>query len=163
MSKKKLVILIAIVVVIGGIALIFIPKNKKENKKEEPTKKEEQTGIITVDYAEYQKLRSEVYENETFAILIADTTDDVSPKFRDEILTSFKDRKSKVYEIDTDKLNDAELSGVINDVSTVMKYDKPTIVIPTLLVSKKGKIVYTQEGLAYNPTITAELDKNKIE
>ena len=44
-----------------------------------------------------------------------------------------------------------------------MGYDKPSIVTPTLIVSKKGKIVYKQEGLTYSPDITSHLDDENIE
>lgn len=171
MSKKKIIIYILVTVIVGTIVFLIINnfigkedinKNSDSNSNSnviETTEKQ----TITIDYKMYQELRSEVYENETFAIVLMNSEDEVSKTFKEEILYSFKERDSKVYELDTNKLSDSELSGVITDITDIMGYDKPSIVTPTLIVSKKGKIVYKQEGLTYSPDITSHLDDENIE
>lgn len=170
MSKKKIIIYILVTVVVGTIVFFiinnFIGKEDIDNNDSNSNSNIIETNekeIITIDYKMYQGLRSEVYENEMFAIILMNSDDDVSKTFKEEILYSFKERKSKVYELDINKLNDVELSGVITDITDIMKYDKPSIVTPTLIVSKKGKIVYKQAGLTYSPDITSHLDDEGIE
>lgn len=87
--------------------------------------------------------------NDTFAILIYESKDKVKNKFKNEVIKSFEDRISVVYEIDINTLTDAEVSGVISDITSIMDYDKTTLVTPTLIVIKKGYIVIKQEGLIY--------------
>lgn len=170
MSKKKIIIYILVTVVVGTIVFFiinnFIGKEDIDNNDSNSNSNIIETNekeIITIDYKMYQGLRSEVYENETFAIILMNSDDEVSKTFKDEILYSFKERNSKVYELDMNKLNDVELSGVITDITDIMEYDKPSIVTPTLIVSKKGKIVYKQAGLTYSPDITSHLDDEGIE
>ena len=55
------------------------------------------------------------------------------------------------------------MSSVINDISGIQKYKEPTIITPTLLVSKEGKIVIVQEGLRYSNELIPMLDKESIE
>jgi hypothetical protein len=162
MNIKKVLRYTIITIVVGTI--IFLILNNFIGVEDEPVKEKGNViETVEVDYSIYQKLRSEVYENETFAIIIINSKDKVNLKFRDEVLKSFEGRKSKIYELDTKKLTDAEMSGVINDITKVMEYDEPTIILPTLLVSKKGKIVYKKEGLEYSSTLIKELDSQEIE
>lgn len=169
MGKKKMLTYILVTIIVGTIVFLIInnfigneeidENNNSNSNIIETTEKQ----TIIIDYSMYQELRSEVYENDTFAIVLMNSEDDVSKTFKEEILYSFKDRDSKVYELDTNKLSDSELSGVITDITDIMGYDKPSIVTPTLIVSKKGKIVYKQEGLTYSPDITSHLDDENIE
>lgn len=161
---KKVVAIISIVIVLCLIAVGIIMKtsDKKEEKKKEK-KEEVKLETIVIDYKNYLELRSEAYENETFAIIIMNTDDSISLDFKKEVLNSFKGLNSKVYELDFNSLSETEYSGVIDDMTKVFKYDKPTIIIPSLIVSKKGKIVYSHAGLIYSPEIKENLDKQKIE
>lgn len=165
--KKSLIL--ASITIISGLIIYFIinifieikepKKNINSNSNEEIIEKD----TISIDYEMYQKLRSEVYENETFAILIMDSSDEVSQTFKEEILYSFKNRKSLVYEVNIDKLNDVDMSSIIDDITDIQKYDEPTIITPTLLISKKGKIVLVQEGLRYSTELIPMLDDKEIE
>ena len=101
--------------------------------------------------------------NATFAILICESKDKVKNKFKNEVIKSFEDRISVVYEIDINTLTDAELSGVISDITGIMDYDKTTLVTPTLIVIKKGDIVIKQEGLIYREQLNKKLDSKNIE
>ena len=172
--KKGIIYLLIILVV--GILVFFVVTNlpKKEKNKNEDSNitsnsnsniNEEAKDTIAIDYNMYQQLRSEVYENDTFAILIMSSSDDddISKTFRREILYSFKDKKSKIYELDVTKLSKAEYSGVIDDVTKLQNYKEPTIIIPTMILSKKGKVVYVQEGLAYSTDLIPNIEKNDIE
>ena len=165
---KKSLMLATITIVIGLIIYLCIDlfvglRQTKTNSNSNSNKEIKAQDTIIIDYEKYQQLRSELYEDDTFAILIMDSSDEVSNTFRDEVLYSFKGRKALVYEIDVDKLSDVDMSSVINDISEIQKYDEPTIITPTLLVSKKGKIVIVQEGLKYNTELTPMLDKENIE
>ena len=169
---KKGLIGLVIIIIIVLISYFVITNMSKDKKKEENSNVTSNSNVtenskdtISIDYKMYQELRSAVYEKETFAILIMNSSenDDVSKTFRREILYSFKDKKAKIYQLDISKLSQAEYSGVIDDVTKIKNYDKPTIVIPTLLLSKTGSIVYVQEGLAYSNEIIPNLEKNNIE
>ena len=98
MSKKKIIIYILVTVIVGTIVFLIINnfigkedinKNSDSNSNVIETT-EKQT--ITIDYKMYQELRSEVYENETFAIVLMNSEDEVSKTFKEEILYSFKER-----------------------------------------------------------------------
>lgn len=165
---KKVLTCTIITIVVGTI--IFLIINNFIGKEETIDNSNSNSNIVTnekdtvlIDFEMYQKLRSEVYENETFAILIMNSEDEVSTTFREEVLYSFKERSCLVYEIDTDKLSDVEFSELIRDVSDIQNYDEPTIMTPTLLISKKGKVVLVQEGLKYSNELIPKLDENEIE
>lgn len=165
---KKPLVLASITIVSGLIIYffinIFIDANYSNNQSNSNSNTETmEKDTILIDYEMYQKLRSEVYENETFAILIIDSNDEVSSSFKNEVLYSFKNRKSLIYEIDEDKLSDVEYSEIIRDISNIQKYDEPTMITPSLLVSKKGKIVLVQEGLRYSTELIKMLDDKEIE
>ncbi len=163
MKMKNIFICFLIALVIAtSILLVLIINDKNISKKEGQKDIENKIDTISIDYAIYQELRSEIHENETYGIIIMYGDNDVCKEFKKEVLISFENRKSKVYELDLNKLTDVEVSGVISDITKLMKYDKPTMVTPTLLIMKNGKVVIKQEGLTYNPDITKLLDKNKI-
>ena len=138
-------------------------KQPKKNNNSNSNNEVKENDTIIIDYEKYQRLRSEVYENDTFAILIMNSEDEISDTFKKEVLYSFKDRKSLVYEIDEDKLSEVDMSEVIRDITEIQKYDEPTMITPTLLVSKKGKIVLVQEGLIYSTELISMLDEKGIE
>ena len=154
MSKKTLILIILAIIVAGLAAFVVVNKDSLFPKKEPEVKEEEPSNTEKTE------------DNETYAILIVDLSDtgkNVSNDFKKEVLRSFQNRKSEIYEIDINKLDEVSLSGVITDVTKVMNYKEPSLTTPTLLVSKKGKIVYKQAGLIYSDEITTNLDKNKIE
>ena len=170
MSKKNTVLLIlglVVLIVIAVILAIMLDRNtrgdKDSNSNSNSNIVEPANKTIVIDYKTYQELRSQVHENETFAIVIMKSNDDISNTFKDEILYTFKDRKSKVYELDVDKISETEYSGVISDVTKIMKYEDPSITIPTILISKKGKIVYKHAGLIYSPELSEAIKDSKIE
>lgn len=166
--KKKMPLLIAGIVILALLlVIVFVTNNKKKNIDNPDSNIESNSNIeiqkeaISINYKKYLELRSKAHEKETLAILIINN-DDISKTFKEEVLYSFKDLKSKVYEINVTSLKESEYSQVIDDVTKIFKYKKPQITIPTLLVSKKGKIVYKKAGLTYSPEITENLKKNKI-
>lgn len=167
MKKKVWLLVVGIIILIGLIVLFIVTnKGKKDSKSPESNIEGNTTVIeekesISINYKKYLELRSKVHEKETFAIIII-SDDDISKTLKEETLYSFRELKSKVYEINVTKLKDTEYSGVIDDVTKIFKYKKPQITIPTLLVSKKGKIVYKKAGLVYSPDIIKNLNKNKI-
>jgi len=143
-------------------------KNSNSNSSVTSNSNSNDLDIITkktelVDFKKYQELRSKIYEDETFAIIIMKSDDKISNTFKDEVLNSFNKRKSTVYELDIDKLNEKEVSEIITDITNIQKYKEPTMITPTMIVSKKGKIVYVQEGLLYASELNINLDKQEIE
>lgn len=164
---KKKVIFLVIGIIILVVLAVFLVINHTKKPSDNPSSNitsnsnENQKESISINYKKYLELRSKAHEEETFAIIIVNN-DDVSKTFKEEVLYSFKDLKSKVYHIDVTTLKESEYSVIIDDVTKIFKYKKPQITIPTLLVSKKGKIVYKQSGLTYSPDITENLKKNKI-
>ena len=177
--KKSIIYLIFFIILIGIIIFIFLGTPKKSTGKSNSNVSSnsnissnsnsneivEDKKTIDIDYSMYQQLRSEVYENKDFIILISTSNDkdNVNSTFRKEILYSLKDKKTRVYEIDVSKLTKVEYSGIIDDVTKLNKSKEPSIVIPTLLLSKKGKIVYVQEGLAYSTDLVEIFKKQEIE
>ena len=172
---KKAIISFMITIIVGGAIFLiinnFIGKDE-QNKKEEKSNIEEKSNtsvdtskIENIDFKKYQEFMSEMYDDESFVIVITSSESDdiksISDTYRSELAYSFKDKKISVYEIDTAKLDEKELSIVISDVSKVMKYDKPSLVTPTLLVSKKGK-VKGYEGLKYSTDLEKIIEDNKI-
>ena len=170
MSWKKFFIFFIVTIVVGTIVFLIInnfygeePKNNSEESNSNSNVLKKEKEIIKIDFSKYQELRSEVYNDEVFAIVIMKSDDKVCDSFRQEILYSFKDLKTDIYEIDIDSLDEVSSSAIISDITKLMKYEKPTLIVPTLIVSKKGKIVYIQEGLAYSNEIIDNLNKNEIE
>ena len=173
MSKKTTILLVLGLVVLIIIAIFLaltMDKTSKGKQNESNSNEDSNSNIVTnekdsivIDYKTYQELRSEVHESETFAIVIMNSEDKISQTFKEEVVYSFREKKAKIYEIDVNKIDELEYSGIIDDVTKIMKYDKPGIVIPTILISKKGKIVYKHAGLIYSPELSEELEKNKIE
>lgn len=165
---KKVFISFIITIVVGGIIFLLInnfigdDEVKKDNNDSNIVVDYNGKEVVSIDYETYQKLRSEMYEEETFAIIITASDDEISDTFRKEILYSFRDKKTIVYEIDTKKITEVELSSVISDVTDIMDYDEPSMVTPTLLISKKGK-VKGYAGLKYSTDLIEILKDNKIE
>ncbi len=164
---KKALTFFIVTIVVGTIIFLiinnFVGKEESGKNSKKSNNLEEIDNSVVIDYKMYQELRSEVHENETFAIMIMKKDDEISNNFKREILYSFKNRKTTVYEIDVNELSKVEQSGLTNDITEIMSYDEPTIVIPSLIISKKGKIVYKQAGLKYSTDLIEDLDKNKIE
>ena len=177
MNKKKMIISV-LVALLASVA-IFISIDSFVNKKINDNKSNSNSNITSnsnsndlniitkktevIDFKKYQELRSDMYGSEVFAIVIMKSDDKVSNTFKDEVLNSFNKRKCNVYELDIDKLNEKEVSEVITDITKIQKYKEPTMITPTMIVSKKGKIVYVQEGLIYASELNENLDKHEIE
>lgn len=164
MSKKK-ILRFSIVTIICGLIIyalisifLFDYSDNDSNKKiEQKQSNESNKDINVIDYNKYQELRSEVYEDYSFVLLILNSEDSISKKLLDEVILSIKDKKYNLYVIYIDKLNDIEVSGIIDDITNIMKYDKPTLVTPTLLFSKNGNIAYKHEGLIYSHELIEKL------
>ena len=172
MSKKKIFIFLIVTIVVGGLIFIIIDKTVDKKLKEKNSNSNTESNITSnvidkktevIEYSKYQELMSGMYDDDVFAIIIMKSNDEICNTFKDEALKSFNNRKTVVYELDVDKITEEELSTVISDVSKIQKYEEPTLITPTMIVSKKGKIVYVQEGLIYSTEIKEQLDKNEIE
>ena len=181
MKNKKLII--SIIVALLASIVIFMSinsfidemledRNKNSNSNSNITSSSNSNitsndlNLITkkaevIDYDKYQSLRND--EEEVFVIIIMKSEDKISKTFKEEVLTSFNNKKCNVYELDIDKLDDEDVSQVITDITKIQKYKEPTMITPTMLVSKNGKIVYVQEGLAYSSEINEKIKDKEIE
>lgn len=180
---KKVFISFVITVIVGGAIFLiinnFIGKedfDKKNNSKSNEIESNDNSNnnsnsntnlkeIESIDFKKYQEYMSEMYDDSSFVLVITSSEGDdiksICNTYRDEIAYSFKDKKIKVLEIDTAKLDEKELSVVIKDVSKIMKYEKPSLITPTLLISKKGK-VNGYEGLMYSTDLLKIIEDKKI-
>ncbi len=172
MSKKKIFIFLIVTVVVGSLIFFIIDKtvdkklkekNSNSNSESNITSNVEEKKIEVIDYTKYQELMSDMYNDQVFAIVIMKSDDEICMTFKEEVLKSFNERNAIVYELDIEKLTEEELSNVISDISKIQKYEEPTLITPTMVVSKKGDIVYVQEGLIYSTEMKENLDKNEIE
>ena len=179
MKNKKMII--SVVVALLSSIVIFIAfnsfieemlrdRNSKSNSNSNITSNETSNDldIITkkaevIDFDKYKDLRSDEYEDETFVIIIMKSEDKISNTFKEEVLTAFNNKKCNIYELDIDKLDDEDTSLVISDITDIQKYKEPTLITPTMLISKKGKIVYVQEGLAYSTELKEKIKDKEIE
>lgn len=175
MSKKKIIIGVVSAVVASIAIFISIDysvkkmndkRNSNSNSNIESNSNSNEIEIITkkaevIDYDKYEELR--IDKDETFAIIIMKSEDETCNTFKEEVLTTFNNKKSKVYELDVDKLDEEEVSEVISDITDIQHYKEATMITPTMIVSKKGKIVYVQEGLAYSTEINEKLSDKDIE
>ena len=177
MKNKKLII--SIVVALLASVIIFLSfnsfinemlkdKNNKSNSNSNITSNSNSNDldIITkkteiIDFKKYESLRNN--DEDTFAIILMKSEDKISNTFKEEILMSFNKRKSVVYELDIDKLDEEDLSQVITDITNIQKYKEPTMITPTMIVIKKGEIVLVQEGLAYSTELNEKLEDKDIE
>lgn len=161
--SKKIIFFIVTTLLLGTIIYLIIAK--EDSKKTEIVEESKISEAITedIDYEKYLELRSEAHETETYAILIYDGEEEVSQIFVEEVKISFAGRKSVVYMLDRDDLNEKQFSVVIDDVTDIMKYKQPEITIPTIIVMSKGKVVYKHAGLMYKEELMENLNAKSIE
>ena len=76
---------------------------------------------------------------------------------------AFAGRKTVVYLFDKNVLDETKFSLVIDDVTEVMKYKKPQIIVPTIIVMNKGDVVYNHAGLMYKEELMENLNAKSIE
>lgn len=161
-TNKKIIFFILTTIILGSITYLIIRNMNKENGNE--VLNENKAAIIEdIDYAKYLELRSKAHETETYAIIIWNSTDNVSTEYLKEIEIAFENRTSVVYLLDRSKLSDADFSRVIDDATEIMKYKAPTIIIPMTILMSKGEIVYKHTGLMYKEELIDNLNAKSIE
>jgi len=143
-----------------GTVSFFVITNFKKPSEETPSQGKQ---IEEIDYKKYQELRSKAHEHETYAILIWESTDKPSKDFYEEVKIAFEGKKADVYSIDTKDLSAEDFSRVIDDITNIMKYDKPSITTPTLIVMSRGEVVFTRVGFMYSAELIEHLDSKSIE
>ena len=163
MKSRKILIYILVTIILGSLIYLIIARQDSEK----PIIEEEKETIVAIteeiEYEKYIELRSKSHEKETYAIVIYDSTDDVSLEFVEEVKVAFSGRKSVVYLFDKEKLDETQFSVIIDDVTEVMKYKNPQIVIPTIMVMSKGDVVYSHAGLMYKEELMENLNAKSIE
>ncbi len=165
-TKKKIIFFIITTLILGTIVFLII-RNTDGN----PVKSEDDSNIAEknnavledIDYEKYLELRSLAHEQETYAIVIWSSTEEVSINYVNEVKGAFANRKSVVYLLDTTKLNEGDKSRVIDDVTTILKYKEPGLIIPTILVMSKGEVVYSHDGFIYKEELMENLNAKSIE
>lgn len=164
MKSRKVLIFILVTIILGSIIYLIIARN--EAKEVEPVEEKEELKVAIVEDIEYEKyieLRSKAHEKETYAIVIYDKTEDVSLEFIEEVKVAFAGRKTVVYLFDKSVLDETQFSVVIDDVTEVMKYKNPQIIVPTIIVMNKGDVVYSHAGLMYKEELMENLNAKSIE
>lgn len=163
MKSRKILIYILVTIILGSLIYLIIARQDSEK----PIIEEEKETIVAIteeiEYEKYIELRSKSHEKETYAIVIYDSTDDVSLEFVEEVKVAFSGRKSVVYLFDKEKLDETQFSVIIDDVTEVMEYKNPQIVIPTIMVMSKGDVVYSHAGLMYKEELMENLNAKSIE
>ena len=162
LSSKILFFLIT-TLLLGTMIYLIIAKEDANNPIVVEESNELETIMENVNYTKYVELRSEAHETESYAIVIYDSEEPVSNEFVEEVKVSFAGRKSTVYLLDTKELNAEEYSTVIDDVTKVMKYKEPQIIVPTIIVMNKGNIVYKHAGFIYKEELMENLNSKSIE
>lgn len=161
--RNKIIFFIVTTVLLGSIIYLIIAR---DDEKKEPAVEEVKPTTATIEYIDYDKyleLRSEAYETETYAILIYNEEDEISQAFLEEIKIAFSEREAVVYILNRQDLNDEQYSIVIDDVTDVMNYKNPQIIIPTLLVMSEGDVVFSRAGLMYKEELMENLNAKSIE
>ena len=95
--------------------------------------------------------------------MIYNEEDEISQTFLEEIKIAFSEREAVVYILNRQDLNDEQYSIVIDDVTDVMNYKNPQIIIPTLLVMSEGDVVFSRAGLMYKEELMENLNAKSIE
>jgi hypothetical protein len=162
-TNRKIIFFIVTTLILGAIAYLIISKLAEKDNNKEVEEKNTVAIVEDIDYAKYMELRSKVYENETYAILIWNSEAEVSIEYFGELKIAFENRKSKIYAIDTSKMSKEDFSRIIDDVTAIMKYESAMIIVPTTIVMSKGDIVYKHDGLKYRDELIENLNAKSIE
>lgn len=167
-GKKKILFFIVTTILLGTIAFLIIRNTEKKeyeknssNEVEQPETKE--AIVEAINYEKYLELRSKAHETETYAILIWHSEEEVSRNFLEQVKGAFQNRTSKVYTIDVKELSKENYSGIIDDVTAIMKYKNPELTNPTLLIMTKGNILYTHVGFMYKEELMEHLNAKGVE
>lgn len=161
--SKKILFFVVTTLLLGTIIYLIIAKEDSTKTEVVEEKKVIEAVTEEISYEKYLELRSEVHEKETYAIVIYNGKDEISQTFVEEVKVAFAGRKSVVYLLNKNELNETQFSVVIDDITEVMKYKQPEITIPTILVMSKGKVVYKHAGLMYKEELMENLNAKSIE
>ena len=165
-TKKKIVFFLVTTLLLGTITFLII---RNMDNKETPEEKGDDEPAVTeakmeeIDYEKYMELRSQAHETETYALLLWDSSQEVSTNFYKEVKGAFQNKKSVVYTLDVKGLSEEDFSRVIDDATDVMKYKTPTFVAPTIFIMSKGQIVYKHDGFIYKEELMDNLNAKSIE
>jgi len=164
--KKKIIFFIVTTLILGTLTFLIIRNTeKKEIEKEYNPDGTEvvEAKVESIDYDKYMELRSKAHDTESYAILIWNSTEEISIKFLEEVKKAFQNRTSVVYTIDLKEVSKENNSRIIDDVSGIMKYKNPTLIVPTILVMTKGDIVYSRAGFMYMEELRDHLNSKSVE
>lgn len=167
-GKKKILFFIVTTLLLGTITFLIIRNTEKKQVEKEIEQESKDPEVIeavieAVDYKKYLELRSNAHDSETYAILIWNSDEEVSRNFLEEVKGAFQNRTSIVYTLDIKGLSKEDYSGVIDDVTAIMKYKKPELTVPTLIVMTKGDVLYTRVGFMYKEELRDHLNAKSVE
>lgn len=162
-SGKKIIFFIVTTIILGSISFLII-NNLNEDVIKDDTDDTTTIAIIEeIDYEKYMELRSKAYDTETYAILIWNSSEEISKNYLEEVKASFENRKSVVYTIDVSKISKEDFSRIIDDVTAIMKYKEPKIIVPTTIIMSKGEVIYSHAGLIFKEELIDNLNAKSIE
>lgn len=161
--SEKVIFFIITTLILGTITFLIINNLNDEDETVDIENKFTEAIVEEIDYEKYMELRSKAHETESYAILIWNSSENVSKQYMNEIIVAFENRKSIIYTIDFNKLNKEDLSRVIDDVVAIMGYQNVTIIIPTTIIMSKGEVVYSHTGLKFKEELIDNLNAKSIE
>ncbi len=166
-TKKKVLFFILTTLILGTITYLIIRNMDKGDAdvdtNENPESEVTEAVTEKINYEKYIELRSKAHDAETYAIVLYAGDEEISNNYLEEVKQAFVNRKAVVYLLDTSTLNDEELSGVIDDVTGVMKYKEPEFTAPTTIIMSKGSVVYSQAGFVYKEVLMDNLNAKSVE
>lgn len=167
-SKKKILFFIVTTLLLGTITFLIIRNTEKKAIEKENEQNEQEPQVVeavveNINYEKYLELRSKAHDTETYALLIWNSKEEISRNFLEEVKGAFQNRTSVVYTIDIKDLSKEDYSRVIDDVTDIMKYKKPEITVPTLIVMAKGNVLYKRAGFMYKEELRDHLNSKSVE
>ena len=111
--------------------------------------------IKVIEYNTYLKLKN---SKDTYALLFTKNNDKTTNELEKEIYDSFKNRKTKIYEVNFDRISDKFYSYFLSDINIIRNTNDNVINIPTLVICKNGEFEYINEGYIESNKLIKELD-----
>jgi hypothetical protein len=139
--KNKIIAAIPILILVVATITLVVMRGNESDEENYSFKSTE------IDYEEYFKRRSLVFEEDTFALLIWQSDDEFSKEFLEEIEAAFYGRDANIYKLDVLNMEAEIFSRVIDDVTALMGHEEPKITIPTLIIMSGGEALFVREGL----------------
>lgn len=145
---KKVSIIVITTIIVG--TLIFLGIRTFGNKK---------AKIYIINYNNYEELKNKDGE---FMVIFSMTKNKSVDTLEYEISKTLKNKKLKIYEINLDKIDKKHYEEFLNDINDINDKEVETINVPTFIIYKDNKMIYTHEGFISSKELNKVLDENNI-